>query len=349
MPSGFGSLVVVVVVVALAPIVVGLMPGWLRLPQVVLLLVAGILVGPWLPVGRAAPVTLFSSVGLGFLFLMAGYELDPALLRERAGPPAASSWLVSLVAGAVLVGGLYAAGLVHSPVLVAIALTTTALGTLLPILRDNDMLAGRFGRFVFAAGAVGEFGPIVAMALFLGTGSAFVGRSLSSVLSYRLRGSRSCPASVRVTPDRGDHPAAASMRPRRPPCGCRSRCSSCCSWPPATSASTTCWAPSSPAWCCAGGRPATSTARGQARRRRLRLLHPDLLRLLGHDPRPRPSLPTRADGASSVLCSSCVACRRCSGTAATCPESNGSSWSSSPRPPSRCSSRSPPSESPTAP
>jgi Kef-type K+ transport system membrane component KefB len=71
------------VVAALAPIVVGLMPGRLRLPQVVLLLVAGILVGPsvagW---AEPDPVSLFSSVGLGFLFLLAGYELDPALLRD---------------------------------------------------------------------------------------------------------------------------------------------------------------------------------------------------------------------------------------------------------------------------
>ncbi|MFG1621585.1 cation:proton antiporter [Kribbella sp. NPDC049227] len=175
MPSGFGSLVVVVAIAALAPIVLALLPGRLRLPQVVLLLVVGILVGPsvagW---AQPDPVSLFSSVGLGFLFMLAGYELDPALLRERAGRLAATSWLVSLVAAAALLGVLYAAGLVHSPVVVAIALTTTALGTLLPILRDNDMLGGRFGRYVFAAGAVGELGPIVAMALFLGTRGSVV-------------------------------------------------------------------------------------------------------------------------------------------------------------------------------
>ena len=175
MPSGFGSLVVVVVVAALAPIVVDLLPGRHRVPQVVLLLVAGILIGPsvagW---ADPDPVSLFSSVGLGFLFLLAGYELDPALLRERAGRLAATSWLVSLVGAVAVLAGLYAAGLVHAPIVAAIALTTTALGTLLPILRDNDMLGGVFGRYVFAAGAVGELGPILAMALFLGTRGALV-------------------------------------------------------------------------------------------------------------------------------------------------------------------------------
>jgi Kef-type K+ transport system membrane component KefB len=175
MEPGFGSLVVVVVVAALAPIIVDLMPGWVRLPQVVLLLVAGILVGPsvagW---AEPDPVSLFSSVGLGFLFMLAGYELDPELLRQRAGRVAAVSWLVSLAAALTLLGGLYAAGLVHSPVVAGIALTTTALGTLLPILRDNNMLSGRFGRYVFAAGAVGELAPILAMALFLGTSGSLV-------------------------------------------------------------------------------------------------------------------------------------------------------------------------------
>ena len=51
---------------------------------------------------------------------------------------------------------------------VALGLTTTALGTLLPILRDNNMLRGSFGSYVLAAGAVGEFLPVVAIAIFLG-------------------------------------------------------------------------------------------------------------------------------------------------------------------------------------
>jgi Kef-type K+ transport system membrane component KefB len=175
MPSGFGSLVVVVVIAAMAPIIVDLIPGRVRLPQVVLLLLAGILMGPsvaeWV---NPDPVSLFSSIGLGFLFLLAGYELDPALLREPAGRIAGVSWLVSLAVGLSLLGTLYAAGVVHSPVVASIALTTTALGTLLPILRENDMLGGAFGSYVFAAGAVGELAPILAMALFLGTKGSLV-------------------------------------------------------------------------------------------------------------------------------------------------------------------------------
>ena len=179
MPPEFSSLVVVVVVAALAPILVGLLPVRFPLPQVVILLIAGILIGPsLLDWATPADVELLSSIGLGFLFLLAGYELDPAVLRHRAGIIAEKSWLLCVGLAAVLIAVAYALHIVNSPVVVTIALTTTALGTLLPILRDNDMLGGKFGNYMFAAGAVGELGPIIAMALFLGTrgsvGSAVV-------------------------------------------------------------------------------------------------------------------------------------------------------------------------------
>jgi Kef-type K+ transport system membrane component KefB len=58
-------------------------------------------------------------------------------------------------------------GFVRDFVPIGLALTTTALGTLLPILQDNDMLSGDFGTYVLAAGAVGELFPIVAISVFL--------------------------------------------------------------------------------------------------------------------------------------------------------------------------------------
>jgi Kef-type K+ transport system membrane component KefB len=64
---------------------------------------------------------------------------------------------------------------------IGLALTTTTLGTLLPILHDTDMLHGSFGRYVLAAGAVGELFPIVAISVFLTRGGVFVG--LASILA----------------------------------------------------------------------------------------------------------------------------------------------------------------------
>jgi Kef-type K+ transport system membrane component KefB len=171
---GLETLLVAATIAALAPMAVALLPGP-RIPQVVVLLAGGVLVGPevlgW--ADRAA-IDLLANVGLGFLFLLAGYELDLRLFRERPGRLAVVAWLVTVAIAAATVGALAAAGFVRAFVPVAIGLTTTALGTLLPILRDNDMLAGRFGRYLLAAGAVGELFPVVAIALFLGASNKFV-------------------------------------------------------------------------------------------------------------------------------------------------------------------------------
>jgi Kef-type K+ transport system membrane component KefB len=168
------DLAIVSLIAALTPIVAGLLSG--RVPQVVILILGGILVGPQL-LGWAEPegIELISNLGLGFLFLLAGYELELGLFRERAGRLALSSWLVTVVAAVAVTGALAAVGFVRAFVPVAIGLTTTALGTLLPILRDNRMLEGRFGALILAAGAVGEFLPIVAVAVFLSTQGAFLG------------------------------------------------------------------------------------------------------------------------------------------------------------------------------
>jgi Kef-type K+ transport system membrane component KefB len=178
---GLETLLVAAAVAALAPVLVALLPGP-RIPQVVVLLAGGVLVGPQV-LGWAdrEAIDLLANVGLGFLFLLAGYELDLHLFRERPGRVAIVAWLVTVGLAAALVGALEVAGLVRAFVPVALGLTTTALGTLLPILRDNDMLGGRFGRYLLAAGAVGELFPVFAIAVFLGASNKFV--ALGSLLA----------------------------------------------------------------------------------------------------------------------------------------------------------------------
>ncbi len=167
METGLTTLLVVSFVAALAPFVSALLVR-IRLPQVVVFIVGGVLIGPEV-FGWADPdaITLLANVGLGFLFLLAGYELDLELFREHVGRRAVVAWFVTAGLAVAVTGLLSALGFVRAFVPVAIGLTTTAFGALLPILRDNDMLGGRFGRFILPAGAVGEFLPIVAIAVFL--------------------------------------------------------------------------------------------------------------------------------------------------------------------------------------
>ena len=170
----FTSLAWIVGAAALAPILVGLLPRP-RLPEVVVLLALGMVLGPYgLDLaGRPPQIELLSEVGLGMLFLMAGIEVAPRELRSRDGARALTAWLVSL---AVAMAWTYSLSLlvgVSAWAAVAIAMTSTALGTLLPLLRDTGLQHERLGRLVLANGAVGEFGPILAMSLLLTQGSAF--------------------------------------------------------------------------------------------------------------------------------------------------------------------------------
>jgi len=169
------TLLVVAVVSALAPFIVAVF-GRVRLPQVVVLIVGGVIVGPEV-LGWADPasVTLLADVGLGFLFLMAGYELEIGLFAEHVGRRAIVAWFVTAGIAVAVTGMLAYVGFVHAFVPVALGLTTTAFGALLPILRDNDMLGGRFGSFIMPAGAVGEFLPIVGIAIFLSANGKFLG------------------------------------------------------------------------------------------------------------------------------------------------------------------------------
>jgi Kef-type K+ transport system membrane component KefB len=165
--KGLETLLAVALVAALAPMIVAALPGP-RIPQVVILILAGIVIGPHvLGLADTGSVRLIANVGLGFLFLLAGYELDPLLLREHAGKLAIGGWFISAAISVGAVAALVSVGYVRDFIPIGLALTTTALGTLLPILHDNDMLSGRFGPYVLAAGAVGELFPIVAIALFL--------------------------------------------------------------------------------------------------------------------------------------------------------------------------------------
>jgi Kef-type K+ transport system membrane component KefB len=166
--SQLASILVIASVAALAPIVVALrLP--LRLPIVVAEIALGILIGPQgLGLAKLDPLIDFlGQFGLGFLFFLAGLEIDFARIRGRPAALAAMGWLISIAAAFLIAGLLQAIGFVLSTLLVGVALSTTALGTLMPILRDSGEMETRLGTFVLAAGAVGEFGPIVLTALLL--------------------------------------------------------------------------------------------------------------------------------------------------------------------------------------
>jgi Kef-type K+ transport system membrane component KefB len=165
---------VVVATSAVAGTIAALVTGrGLLLPAVVVELLLGVVIGPQvLGMDVSEFIQFFADLGLGMLFFFAGYEID---LHRIMGLPlrlAVLGWAFSLALAYGIGGLLAAAGIVLSLVYTGSALATTAIGTLIPILSDTGELKTRFGTFLLAAGAVGEFGPILLLTLILSTGSA---------------------------------------------------------------------------------------------------------------------------------------------------------------------------------
>ncbi len=184
MTIDFRALVIIGAVAVLAPLVVDL-PARLRLPVVVAELGFGIIIGPDV-LGLVEVddlIDFLSQLGLAFLFFLAGLEIDLARIRGRPIRLAIRGWLLSLVLAFAITGILQATGYVISALYVGVALATTALGTLMPILRDEGELETRFGTFMIAAGAAGEFGPILAIALLLSGSSPRVSAILLIVFT----------------------------------------------------------------------------------------------------------------------------------------------------------------------
>lgn len=171
-----GSFLAIVVIAAVAGTVVAVAGGrGLFLPVVVIELVLGVVIGPQgLGIAKVNGfTTFFSDLGLGMLFFFAGYEIDIQRIRGRPLRLALFGWVMSLAIAYGLGGALAAAGVVVSLVYVGSALATTAIGTLLPVLSDTGELDSEFGTYLLAAGAVGEFGPVLLLTLVLSTQDAF--------------------------------------------------------------------------------------------------------------------------------------------------------------------------------
>lgn len=184
MATQLASLTVVMLTAVLAPFLASLVPGR-AIPEVVFLVFAGALLGPHglgVIVVEGTSLSLISELGMAFLFLMAGYEIRPEDLLSHSGRHASLCWLVSLGIAVTLVFlTRFSRFEGMAGVAFAIMLTTTAYGTLAPIMRARGLTGTRVGRAVTVYGATGEVLPILAMAVLLTTRSPLVTTLLLAV------------------------------------------------------------------------------------------------------------------------------------------------------------------------
>jgi Kef-type K+ transport system membrane component KefB len=122
-------------------------------------------------------IAVASTLGLAFLLFLAGLEVDFTRLRGRVLTLTAAGFGLSFAIAVVVGVGLRAAGLVDAPLLVAIALSATSLGVLIPVLKDAGESSSTLGQLVIAAGSIADFGAIILLSLFF-TGEGGTGATL---------------------------------------------------------------------------------------------------------------------------------------------------------------------------
>jgi len=180
----FSSVAVIAAVALVGPLAIGL--TGLRLPAIVLEILLGIAIGPqglgWAEVDE--PVRVLSTIGLAFLLLLAGLEIDFGRLRGQLLRLTLVAYAVSFGIAIVVGYSLEAGGLVRSPLLIAIILSATGLGVILPILKDAGQTATPFGQVVVAGASIAEVGPIVLLSLFFSGESGGLGAKLALLLAF---------------------------------------------------------------------------------------------------------------------------------------------------------------------
>ncbi len=172
----FVNLLVVVAVAVAAPLAVGYLPR-LRVPAVVLEIVGGIIIGPsvlgWVHVDL--PVAILALFGLAFLLFLAGLEIDVHQLRGRLLRFAVLGYLVTLVLGYGAGASFTAIGWVSQPLLLAIALSATSLGLVVPVLKDAGQVHSQVGQSALAAASIADFAAIVLLSLFFSSSGGSTG------------------------------------------------------------------------------------------------------------------------------------------------------------------------------
>jgi Kef-type K+ transport system membrane component KefB len=179
------GLLIVAAIAFVVPLGLGLVPS-LRIPSVVLEIAAGILIGPAVfgLVEVDLPLQVLALLGLAFLLLLAGLEIDLDHLRGARLRSAAAGFVISLAVALGIGLGLYAAGLIEAPLLVAIILSSTSLGIVIPVLTDTGQAGTTLGQLIIAGSSIADFGAIILLSLFFSGDSSSVGSTLLLICGF---------------------------------------------------------------------------------------------------------------------------------------------------------------------
>jgi Kef-type K+ transport system membrane component KefB len=158
----FGGLLALAAAAFAAPLAARAIPRRL-VPPVVIEVLVGIAIGPQ-GLGLVHPTggvyTLYL-LGFGFLLFLAGQEIEVKRFRGPTFRVTGASFVVSLVLSIPVAFILRLIAPSTDVRLMALAMTASSLGVMVPVLRDANEVNTDFGQLAIMAGSVGEFGALL--------------------------------------------------------------------------------------------------------------------------------------------------------------------------------------------
>jgi Kef-type K+ transport system membrane component KefB len=165
----FVPLLIVVTLACLVPVLLSSVRGRLAIPLIVGEIVAGMIVGRsgfgWVSPDNGALV-LLKELGFVVLMFLSGMEIDVRSLRgaaplERSNwrpfPVAVLNFALTLFLAGVCAVGLQWVGATANPWMMGLILSTTALGVVVPILKEAGLSRTVYGQTILLATVIADF------------------------------------------------------------------------------------------------------------------------------------------------------------------------------------------------
>jgi Kef-type K+ transport system membrane component KefB len=162
----FGALLALAAAAFVAPLLARVIPRRL-VPPVVIEVLAGIAIGPQgLGIVHATGgVYVLYLLGFGFLLFLAGQEVEVERFRGPTFRLTFASFAVTLAIAFAVAAGLRQIAPGADLRLLALAMTASSLGVMVPVLRDAHQVETEFGQLAIMAGSVGEFAALLLLTI----------------------------------------------------------------------------------------------------------------------------------------------------------------------------------------
>jgi len=183
--SALLSLLLITVLAALVPLLASRLRGW-RIPIVIGEILAGMIIGKsgFNLVAPSPILDFLAEFGFVFLMFISGLEVDVGALTQHPlegqddgerspfwREPlflAFLSFILTLGSAFAIAFGLSRVGLVRSPLIIGLILSTTSLGIVVPVLKERGIAPTRYGQLMLVVALIADVVTLVLLSVAFG-------------------------------------------------------------------------------------------------------------------------------------------------------------------------------------